>query len=236
MDKEIKENIAMVNKYILPEWCQSTTRLRTIKNNDVNHIFQTDLTKIELDSLLKEWEIETDECDAHNCLVHKHRVEKYRQIIILAIEIWGKASNEAKYLHKAFVPSKPYLNFREQVLDKIEKFNKEKEEKLKKEEELKRKEQLSNEAVSWLLERGYKFDKDFNIQTAIEFADEVAFNEEVDKFQEGGYVDFYGDDYCEDCAGWNGKDHRCDCGNRRVCWTTGDSHSFKEPYIYAEAD
>ena len=72
-----------MTKYKLPEWRQSTVRLKTTKKLDV---------------LLKEWEIETDECNIHNNLVHKRRIEKYRQIIEFAIEIWGKTSNEVKKL------------------------------------------------------------------------------------------------------------------------------------------
>ena len=38
---------------------------------------------------------------------------------------------------------------------------------------------------------------------------------------------------CDDCAGWNTQDNRCECGNRRVCWTTiQDSGGW---YTYAEA-
>ena len=36
------------------------------------------------------------------------------------------------------------------------------------------------------------------------------------------------------CAGWDTEDRRCDCGNRRVSWTTDkDSHGMW--YAYAEA-
>jgi hypothetical protein len=46
-----------------------------------------------------------------------------------------------------------------------------------------------------------------------------------------GYVEFEGmncNDYLEDdadeCEGWDGVSHRCDCGNRRVYWETfGDA-------------
>lgn len=36
--------------------------------------------------------------------------------------------------------------------------------------------------------------------------------------ENGGFTSFDGDEYCEDCAGWDGVSHRCDCGNRRVSW------------------
>ena len=40
------------------------------------------------------------------------------------------------------------------------------------------------------------------------------------KLNEGrDFWDFEGDDYCQDCSGWDGKSKRCECGNRRVCWS-----------------
>lgn len=50
---------------------------------------------------------------------------------------------------------------------------------------------------------------------------------------DGTYIDFDGqncNDYLEDdqapCSGWDGKDTRCDCGNRRVGWATdGDEET-----------
>ena len=32
------------------------------------------------------------------------------------------------------------------------------------------------------------------------------------------WFEFEGDDYCEDCPGWDGFSNRCECGNRRVDW------------------
>lgn len=48
--------------------------------------------------------------------------------------------------------------------------------------------------------------------------------------EEQGYVDFDGQncadawDEGENCAGWDGVDRRCDCGNRRVYWETSKQH------------
>lgn len=33
----------------------------------------------------------------------------------------------------------------------------------------------------------------------------------------GHYEDFDGKN-CDDCSGWTVGEHRCDCGNRRICW------------------
>lgn len=56
------------------------------------------------------------------------------------------------------------------------------------------------------------------------------------------WYDFDGDDWCEDCRGWDGESGRCDCGNRRVTWECmgsncdcGDSEDVSKctcPHIY----
>ncbi len=47
---------------------------------------------------------------------------------------------------------------------------------------------------------------------------------------DGGYTSFAGDDSCEDCYGWDGKERRCACGNRRVSWADDGMGG-----VYAEA-
>jgi hypothetical protein len=55
----------------------------------------------------------------------------------------------------------------------------------------------------------------------------------------GGVEEFDGQncmDYDEDvvCGGWDGVDRRCDCGNRRVSWETGQYDNGKF-YAYGVA-
>jgi hypothetical protein len=38
--------------------------------------------------------------------------------------------------------------------------------------------------------------------------------------------DFAGKNCTRPCRGWDGKDGRCDCGNRRVYWTDDDGHRY----------
>jgi len=72
----------------------------------------------------------------------------------------------------------------------------------------------------------------------IELATEEAFTEAVNECisgmtESGEFTSFCGDDECSSCAGWNGVDNRCECGNRRVAWTRdGD---FERLNVYAEA-
>lgn len=54
---------------------------------------------------------------------------------------------------------------------------------------------------------------------------------------DGGYIEFDGHN-CRDawdeganCEGWDGRDRRCQCGNRRVSWVLSDDGT----YVYGEA-
>lgn len=58
--------------------------------------------------------------------------------------------------------------------------------------------------------------------------------------EEGGVEEFDGKN-CEDtgedgtyCSGWDGVSRRCDCGNRRVGWETGQ-YSNGKFYAYGQA-
>ena len=78
--------------------------------------------------------------------------------------------------------------------------------------------------------------KDFEVDTAVEIANTIAFKEEVTRLTGGGgWYQFDGDDYCEDCNGWDGESHRCDCGNRRMYWEQDDFHNFEHPSARATA-
>ena len=123
-----------------------------------------------------------------------------------------------------------------------ERIQKEKEEREKQSELLKQREleksNLVNEAIAYCLSNGRIFGDGLSVETAISIANDIAFNLEVKRkeFEIGDdYIDFSGQN-CEDpCNGWNPKDRRCECGNRRVSWTDGYSSSFKDISIYAEA-
>ena len=64
--------------------------------------------------------------------------------------------------------------------------------------------------------------------------DEVTYKQLVDKELSSGqtFWEFDGSDDCEDCSGWDGKDNRCNCGNRRVSWVLSDCKTF----VYPEVD
>jgi hypothetical protein len=117
--------------------------------------------------------------------------------------------------------------------------SKEKEELAKKEVEEKAKKMadpLFGEAIVYLAERKQKVGVDFKAEDAVALANEIAFDEAVkEKVASDEMFSFSGDDYCENCSGWDGQDRRCSCGNRRVNWERGYNFSFKSPVLDAIA-
>ena len=88
------------------------------------------------------------------------------------------------------------------------------------------------------MENGRTFGDGLTVDTAIAIANNIAFNNEVTKREQeigDGYTDFSGQNCEDECDGWNPKDRRCQCGNRRVSWTDGYDSDFRDMHIYAEA-
>ena len=66
-------------------------------------------------------------------------------------------------------------------------------------------------------------------------ANDIAFHIAIEeKVKEGGYIHFYGDDFCENCMGWDMTSNRCYCGNRRVGWE--HDGNFEDIQIYAQGN
>lgn len=153
--------------------------------------------------------------------------------------VYGYNHNVSKYLEKQHMPfyhpqhhfsnyETSYRNYKE-AKEKIEETKRQKTVE-------NNKNKLVEEAVNWLLTKGKTLGSDFTLSNAIEYANEIAFEEEKQRLIAiGELFEFCGNDNCESCHGWDGISHRCSCGNRRVSWVSGDGHSFKSPYIYAEA-
>lgn len=141
---------------------------------------------------------------------------------------------------KVYPTSDPEFNVAEKCIENsiraVESYFglKEKEEKeVAAKEEAKR---LFNAAVQYLVERKKVPGKDFEVDNAVHVANDVALEEEIERLGTTlDFHDFSGSDSCEKCRGWDGKSHRCDCGNRRVSWVAGYYHSFEKPCAIAEA-
>jgi hypothetical protein len=126
---------------------------------------------------------------------------------------------------------------RERDLVQKEKLEKEKLENEKREKE---QSEYLNEAIRYCLENGLTFSdgSGLTVETAIKMANDVAFNLEVKRREEeigDGYIGFDGQNCEDECFGWNPKDRRCSCGNRRVSWTEGYTSDFRNMYVYGEA-
>lgn len=129
--------------------------------------------------------------------------------------------------------------FEDQVLRPIERAKETLEKEARVKEKDNEKQKITEEAILWLQERGLTLGTDFTLSNALDEANRISAEDmiatRVSELKESGkLIEFCGDDYCEDCGGWDGDSRRCSCGNRRVCWST-DLCTFKEPYIYGEA-
>ena len=59
--------------------------------------------------------------------------------------------------------------------------------------------------------------------------DEIKIQAKIKSLTDDEFVEFDGDDNCiDECRGWNGKDKRCDCGNRRLCWRVDNDEVYPE--------
>lgn len=181
---------------------------------------------------IKLWREETDKYNEQIDKLSKTNNEIYMQMFALAETIYGKRSSVLRYLSN----NRPDAIFRlsydfERIIEDAKKeltAKKEKENKSKNEKELLAK------AVLWLKEKGKELGKDYQVTEAVYTANNIAFEEEIEKRKKlGGYIEFSGDDNCEDCEGWDMETGRCQCGNRRVSWDS--SGNFLNISIYAEA-
>lgn len=104
--------------------------------------------------------------------------------------------------------------------------------------------QLTADAILWIQAKypERRLGVDFGVADAVDYANALAFDDEVAKITaECQLHEFIGQncsDYLDEdqhCGGWDGKSKRCQCGNRRVSWQEGCGHSFKSPCVVAEA-
>lgn len=199
----------------------------------VSYIPDTELLKL-TDERLAELKIAYENVETHNKQVRIDLVRKYQEICKLANEVWGHSSKEYKYISKA---GAPYDNHRidfAELTRRIEDARKKDAAALRQQQDKLDAAKHLDAAIAFLLERGKVFGTDFTSESAIDDAHSVKFDELVTKATHDGKLhSFNGDDNCEGCSGWDGISRRCQCGNRRVSWSSeGD---FTDMYIYGEA-
>lgn len=100
--------------------------------------------------------------------------------------------------------------------------------------------QRRDKAIQFLISKGKIYGTDFTAENALSIAEDIAYEEEVAREverikKEDLLISFSGDDYCEECAGWDGVSRRCECGNRRVYWEKCWNFDYENPTIVATA-
>jgi hypothetical protein len=88
-------------------------------------------------------------------------------------------------------------------------------------------------AIVWLLARNLTLGTHFTLENAVSIANDIRFEELVAEAQQADEYIYFNGQNCDDCSGWDGISHRCDCGNRRVCWYRDGN--FENMRIYGEA-
>lgn len=190
------------------------------------------------DEMLAEWKITCDECNTDNKTFEDALLNAHIRMRQDAIYIWGDKSKVYKYVMNAVRPYKPENEF-ELISHLVMKARNDEEKRLSEMEKSNEESKLRGKAVNYLLSRGKKINEDFEVDWAIQTANEVAYEEEkmrrITRIAESGNLTEFNGQNCEECDGWDGESRRCDCGNRRVGWDWYECDDFLEPLIYGEA-
>jgi len=91
---------------------------------------------------------------------------------------------------------------------------------------------LQSHANAYLSANGKVAGRDFAPDKAVEAANDLAYELEVQRLKAECPVET-GDAGCEPNCTWDGESRRCECGNRRMQWERGFTHSFLDPWVYA---
>ena len=199
-----------------------------------------DLSKV-TDEMLNEWETEYKECNKANEELKADLLRSKEHILTSASLLFGPNSNVVIYLKKQRIDSPSRLNFNDFKL-KLSKAKDAEASRVKGMKLKMSKEELTVKATKWLTERGYSFGKDFSISNAIAFANKTAFSNEIEMEVQGlaefnSFTRFQGDDFCENCKGWDGVSTHCQCGAHRVEWKSDETDDFfLNPKIYGCAN
>ena len=182
----------------------------------------------------EKWEKETTDYNQELMKKHNEKTQALKKLIDDASKIFGNHHKIIRYLKKQS-PTHPWQKNLADVRRAVQEIINAARLATAREEAINNHIALAAEAIIYLTAKGKKMGIDFTAKDAITQADEIAFQEEVEfQKKKGGPFDFSGKN-CEDCDGWDGESKRCNCGNRRVDWVKGLSHSFKKPYAQGEA-
>lgn len=188
------------------------------------------------EATLAEWDKQREDVVAHNEAIYEARCRLRKHYHMLSGSWFGssfvdrglKSFLNKRETYRVRQPRAP----RDLRAEKIDALIKAQEEKKKREDaviaELARSGKLEK-AIQFLSERGKTVSVDYELGSAVFLANDIATGEAIEKrLESGGMFDFDGQN-CDECAGWDGRSRRCECGNRRVDWVShGD---FENPYV-----
>ncbi len=183
------------------------------------------------------WRAEAAPVQERNAVRVRARCDAKREIDALVALAWPRGSEGFKVMTRALAKARV-----EGAQDFVRMLNDLEKDSARRREETTRKATQDAErsrkllaAGAFLSARGKVIGVDYEAQSAIEVANDIAFDEAIAAQKRGGgFVSFGGDDNCEGCSGWDMTSHRCECGNRRVSWEhDGD---FESMYVYAQAN
>jgi hypothetical protein len=180
-----------------------------------------------------DWTRFGDEVTVYNKAVREYNNAMYKshsEFLRTAVELYGQHHKVINYLQQ----NPPTSSKNEIGLHNLtSKYDILRKAAQKREADRAEKELLVKAAV-FLTQHGKMAGTDYQPEKAVQAANDVRFNELVaEKVASNSMFDFGGDDYCENCSGWDGEDRRCSCGNRRVSWEC--EGNFTDMYIYAQA-
>jgi hypothetical protein len=182
------------------------------------------------------WRSEAEPVQERNTARARARRDAKREIEALIVQVWPRGSEGFKVMTRALAKAHSELPW-----DFLDALNTLERDAVRRREEMAQKATQDAESARKLLAagaflsaRGKVLGVDYEAHTAIEVANDIAFDEAIAAQKIGVLItSFGGDDYCEGCSGWDMESHRCACGNRRVAWERdGD---FENMYVYAQA-
>jgi hypothetical protein len=183
------------------------------------------------------WRLEAAPVQERNAARVQARVQARREIESLVVQAFPRGSEGFKVMTRALAKARI-----EGGQDFVRMLNDMETDATRRREETARKATQDAEgarkllaAGAFLSARGKVIGTDYEAHEAIDVANEIAVDEAIAAQKAGGgFISFGGDDNCSGCSGWDMKEHRCECGNRRVGWEhDGD---FESMSVYAQAN
>jgi hypothetical protein len=188
----------------------------------------------------EQWILARKECDEFDKPIKEEHIKKCFQLNEarnIVYKLFGHNSKEGRYLSKLSLRHPVMLQLTFEAQYAVWKKNIElKAQKSREDAVTQKQNEYEQKCVEYLLREGKVLGIDFNLNEAVEVAEEMHFDKLVKGYKDNDdFIDFSGDDNCESCEGWNPNDgHRCDCGNRRVSFCNYDFSIFST-YLSAEA-